>query len=204
MLGTSHIAVGVTGLVVIETVAHGFGVQLVDTIQVGALNIPEGIFLVGATAFGSVLPDIDHEHAYLAQRRVGKGALSFRPLQLIAALVNQVFGHRGATHSLAATALMGALVTIPLAVFFGLPFLGLAFTWGYFSHLLADCMTRAGVKFFLPLSTRSYGPPIRFSTGTPYEYLVVTAIITLAAVIVLLIVGEHGLPAAVWPRGGQG
>lgn len=56
-------------------------------------------------AFGSLLPDIDHPDSSLANEKV-IGIPIFRPLAIV---MEKLFTHRGATHSLAAVALLLAL-----------------------------------------------------------------------------------------------
>jgi len=63
----------------------------------------------------------------------------------------------------------------------------LAIAWGYFAHLLADTLTRGGVKWAWPLGPR-LAVPIAGTTGTLQEALVAWALI-IAALIVCIRIG---------------
>lgn len=111
--------------------------------------------------------------------------LRFRALKEFATVANEVAGHRKFFHSIVATILFGALALLWLSQA-GLPFVALAFAWGYCSHLVADSMTRSGVPWLWPKLT-PYGIPraLRFTTGTPAEYLAVALWVAAAIVAVV-------------------
>lgn len=68
-----------------------------------------------------------------------------------------LFGHRGVMHSLLAVFVLSGAVLM-LHHFYGGSFLlYTAFAFGYFSHLLADSLTKSGMPLLYP-----YKKPIRF------------------------------------------
>ena len=161
MTGKSHVTIGV--ITYASLWAHEIGPfnapLLADTRSVLALPVALALVLLG-----SLLPDLDHPDGRLANERF----LGLPLLKPWAWLVNKVFGHRGATHSLLALAGLVALGELPF-----LPWawvhLGLLLGWGYAFHLLADGMTKSGVPLLWPLDLRFGFPPLRglrFTTGT--------------------------------------
>lgn len=96
---------------------------------------------------GSILPDIDHPKATLSQM--------FFPLKIF----GLIFKHRGFTHSFLAMSLL---------IFFGHNNLHLSATIGlgvgFFSHLIGDMLTPAGVPLFYPIKRR-FRMPITFRTS---------------------------------------
>jgi inner membrane protein len=136
-------------------------------------HIPSAGPLAGVLAVavvGSLAPDIDHPGSTIS-RRVKLLALPFRLLS-----------HRGLTHSLLGiflvTLLIGALHVDLLH--------GAAFISGYASHLIADGMTRAGIRLWYPSKRRFTFVPqmLTLDTGSSFEYLI--ALSSLIASVVLL------------------
>lgn len=69
-------------------------------------------------------------------------------------LISAIFGHRGATHSLAFL-VVATLVAVGLCYMLGFPLIyGVIFGWGYLSHLLADSLTPMGLPDLLWPMTR--------------------------------------------------
>lgn len=108
-----------------------------------------GVAVVGG-AVGGLLPDIDHPTS-----RIGRRA------PIISKFINSVCGHRGFTHTILANMLFAYLLFL-LAAFipdvlrgFYFPF-ALGLIIGYFSHLLLDMLTRAGIPLFYPFSSKAF------------------------------------------------
>lgn len=112
----------------------GFGTQLATGIPMtGLLAYPS---YYGGVTLGSLLPDIDHPQSYLGRR-----------LRILSVPINKLFGHRGFTHSIFFTLLLG-IATAPWWAVNPLFFGGLLL--GYSSHLLADMTTPSGVPLLYP------------------------------------------------------
>lgn len=129
MKGSTHIMFGTL---------LGVGTQIVTGIPMTTfLSYPSyygGVFL------GSLLPDIDHPQSYLGRRT--------KPLSV---LINKCFGHRGFTHSLLSTLILGVASAVYWSVnplFFG------GFLLGYLSHLLGDMTTPSGIPLLYPNKKR--------------------------------------------------
>jgi membrane-bound metal-dependent hydrolase YbcI (DUF457 family) len=142
------------------------------------------VLLLGVVVLASVLPDLDHPRAALAQLRLGRRGLlkHVRPLSPVARTASYAFGHRGLLHSLAALVLI-VLAADQLAI----PGFALALGWGYGLHLFADAMTRQGVPLLRPLVRENFRlpPPLAITTGSPAEALYVAAILVASAVVSL-------------------
>ena len=190
MLGRSHAVLGGTATAVV-LFTNGF--NLIES------PVPFTVGMVIGTLAG-LLPDIDSANAKIrttfgvgrqqARRELrrwrSKGILE-RILDffqwIIAAFLNVVdrlLPHRGITHwGLTALVLTGVLVYICNTQ--GLTAaIWLSFGAGYFSHLLGDGVTRAGVPFWAPFYQRS----VRFlprnlciRTGSWQEGLMLTVIL---------------------------
>lgn len=116
----------------------GFGTQIATGLpMVGFIAYPS---YYGGIVLGSLLPDIDHPQSYLGRR-----------LWFLSAPINKLFGHRGITHSLLFTAILG-IVTAPWWAINPLFFGGILL--GYFSHLLADMTTVSGIPLLYPNKKR--------------------------------------------------
>lgn len=97
--------------------------------------------IIPAALLTSLLPDIDHPKSVLGQR-----------LRWIALPIARAFGHRGFTHSLLAIAGGMALFQLDVPRSWPIPADALhAMIIGYFSHLLADMLTPAGVPLLWPM-----------------------------------------------------
>lgn len=116
----------------------GAGTQILSGIpMVGLLAYPS---YYGGIALGSLLPDIDHPRSYLGSM-----------FPFLSVPISKLFGHRGFTHSLMATSILGIATAywwVSNPLFFG----GLLL--GYLSHLLADMTTPSGVPLLYPKKKR--------------------------------------------------
>src|SRR5260370_910609 len=164
MEGRSHLLVGLTGGVVLDSIVHLTGPSLTHATAVPlALLIKKAIFyfMVG---FGALLPDIDNARSTLGRKLgwVSKG-------------IQHVAGHRTIFHSLLGL-LLGSILAIgleQLVVYllarqgFILPaqFVGashlvfFAVLFGCIMHIAADSLTQGGVPLFWPSHKRLCVPP---------------------------------------------
>lgn len=97
-------------------------------------------------AFGGLLPDVDHPHS-----RIG------RLVPFVPTLLYRTTGHRGATHSLLATWLVGLAGYAAGTYGWGEPwgrFAAEALVAGYLAHLAGDFLTNRGIALLWPLDTR--------------------------------------------------
>ncbi len=123
------------------------------------INAPFSIGFYGGVILGSTLPDIDHPSSYIGRR-----------LKPISKLVNKLCGHRGFTHSIPCTLIVGALSLLP-AIVLPLSFsAGLIF--GYAAHILGDYFSKSGVPLFAPFSKKKYKAPITYRTGKLSEVVI--------------------------------
>jgi inner membrane protein len=181
MLGKSHLVVGLTAGVVLDSIVHLSGPPLTMSGPVPlSLVVNKAIFyfMVG---LGALLPDIDNARSSLGRKLgwVSKG-------------IQRVAGHRTIFHSLLGLAL-GALLAIGLEqlaeyllaqrglvlpaqliaeqhlVFFAVLF-------GCIMHIAADSLTEGGVPLLWPNHRRFGFPPDphwRFRTGDWPEHVIV-------------------------------
>jgi membrane-bound metal-dependent hydrolase YbcI (DUF457 family) len=181
MLGKSHLVVGLTAGVVLDSIVHLSGPPLTMSGPVPlSLVVNKAIFyfMVG---LGALLPDIDNARSSMGRKLgwVSKG-------------IQRVAGHRTIFHSLLGLAL-GALLAIGLErlVEYLLARRGLslpaqligeqhlvffAVLFGCIMHLAADSLTEGGIPLFWPNHTR-FGfpsdPHWRFRTGDWPEHVIV-------------------------------
>lgn len=166
MTGKTHIAIGV---------AAGLTLSLGKPIN-------EQIFIVAASALGSLIPDLDHAKSKLNQkllifkrelyRIIFFIAISALFLYLYMQSLNTIFAllsiiflfigvstHRGFTHSILGF-LIFAYIIKNITDPFNLDSIAKAISLGYLSHLLADFLTPKGIKLFYPLNTNIASPII--------------------------------------------
>jgi len=128
-----------------------------QTLGETSTHIAMGIAIAGG-AIGALIPDIDHPSS-----KVGK---KVKPVSVV---INQVFGHRGFTHTILAFLLfvLGLFLlvgVIPVAYQgYYFPF-ALGLMIGYASHLVLDMMTVSGVPLLYPFSNHSFRIA-KFRTG---------------------------------------
>lgn len=198
MEGPSHVAFGVAGAVVIESMLHISSPPLFplpSNASALASTLTSTVTYFGCAALGSIAPDIDN-----AQSTIGKrfGILS-KGIQHFA-------GHRTFFHSLLGLAFIGALLwfiqygigwflstrlhlttgnQLPSGIGSSITIhkdIGIAlaaFLIGYFLHLVADSLTIGGVPWLFPNRTRYGFPPNRnqrFKSGSLREPIVVVVI----------------------------
>ncbi len=161
MQGSTHIAIGfMTG----ATVAAHYHVPLY--LETGAV--------LTIAAVGSLLPDIDHPASKISH----SVKLFGRPFQL--------FAHRGLTHSLVVVVGMALFVAF---FYFGTVDAG-ALLRGYISHLLADALTKSGIRLWWPSQRRFRLLPKRIAvvTGSLVDWLF--AVVALVIAVWILVQGH--------------
>jgi inner membrane protein len=181
MLGKSHLLVGITGGVVLDSLFHVSGPPLTGASHITLELIVNKAIFYAMVAFGALLPDIDN-----ARSTYG------RKLGWISRQIQHVAGHRTIFHSLLGLVFGSALAVglqqlviylltrrglTPPAQYIGESQLVLiAVLLGCILHIAADGLTEGGVPLFWP-SHKRYGfppnPRWRFRTGDWPEPVIV-------------------------------
>ncbi len=190
MVGRSHLLVGLTAGVVLDSIVHLTGPALTMTPSVPLELVVKKVIFYLMVAFGALLPDIDNAHSLMGHKLgwVSKG-------------IQRIAGHRTIFHSLLGL-LLGSLLAIgleQLVVYllaqrgFILPahFVGashlvfFAVLFGCITHIAADSLTEGGVPLLWPNHKRFGFPPNpswRFRTGDWPEYVIVYLFMVLVGV----------------------
>jgi len=196
MRGRNHFVVGIAAAALMQGAAPYIHAHSVfgATLDARWMMIPA----LGFAALGGLLPDID-----LASSLIAHDTGTGRDQGCLTGFVfhwirKGLGGHRGLTHSLwvclgCVLALGLNLGTLHLGDYAlrlnwdGLlgswSDLGTAFTLGYVSHVVADMLTRDGVKFAYPFSEAEIGVgprALRFPNGAWPEYVWVVALVIVA------------------------
>ena len=117
---------------------------------------PDSVGLL-ALIVGTLAPDIDGNGSITRPGTIlrqllgrGIGRILDAVFEILAALVNLMFGHRGFIHSpaVAIALMLAAVFTTSESLFW--------FGAGYLTHILGDAMTPAGVPLLSPLSNRRF------------------------------------------------
>ncbi len=190
MEGRSHLLVGLTAGIVLDSFVHLTGDPLTAAKVVPlALIIKKAVYYF-SVGFGSLLPDIDNARSTLGHR-----------LGWISKEIQHIAGHRTLFHSLLGL-LLGSLLALGLEqlvvlvlsqhelvlpaqfvrgshlVFYGVLF-------GCVMHIAADALTLGGVPLFWPNRKRFGFPPnskFRFRTGTWPEFVIVWSFMILVGI----------------------
>ncbi len=190
MQGKSHLLVGLTAGVVLDSLVHLSGDPLTMAKAVPLVLLMRKAVYYFAVGFGSLLPDIDNARSTMGHH-----------FGIISKEIQHIAGHRTLFHSLLGLAL-GSLLAIGLEqvvvlllsqrgwilpalfvkgshlVFFGVLF-------GCAMHIAADALTLGGVPLLWPNHKRFGFPPNprwRFRTGTWRESVIVWSFMILVAV----------------------
>lgn len=190
MLGKSHLLVGLTAGIVLDSVAQISGPHLVGASHIQfSLVLNKALYYV-MVGFGALLPDIDNARSTLGKK-----------LGWVSREIQHVFGHRTLFHSF-----LG--LGIGSAIAFGLEKLAeylllsrgnallahliesthmvlIAVLFGSIMHIVADGLTTEGVPLFWPMRTYYGFPPNRhwrFRTGTWPEHVIVYSFMLLVGV----------------------
>jgi membrane-bound metal-dependent hydrolase YbcI (DUF457 family) len=181
MLGKSHLMVGLTAGVVLDSIAHisGSPLTMAGSVPLGlVVNKAIFYFMVG---FGALLPDIDNARSHMG-----------RKLGWVSKEIQHIAGHRTLFHSILGLVL-GSLLAIGLerlveyllgqrGFVFPAQLIGashlvfFAVLFGCVIHIAADALTEGGVPLFWPNHHRFGFPPNprwRFRTGDWPEFVIV-------------------------------
>ena len=189
MEGRSHLLIGLTAGVVLDSMIHLSGDPLTMAKAVPLVLLVKKAVYYFAVGFGALLPDIDNARSTLG-RRMG----------VVSKEIQHLAGHRTFFHSILGL-IFGSLLAIGLEqvviyllsqhglslpaqlvgashlVFFGVLF-------GAIMHIAADALTQGGVPLFWPNRKRYGFPPNphwRFRTGTWPEFVIVWTFMTVVA-----------------------
>lgn len=190
MEGKSHLLVGLTAGVVLDSFAHLSGDPLTMAKTVSLALLMQKVIYYFSVGFGALLPDIDNARSTLGHK-----------FGIVSKSIQHIAGHRTVFHSLLGLAI-GSLLAIGLqqvVVYllsqrgFTLPaqlvgtshlvFFGVLF--GCIMHITADALTLGGVPLLWPNPKRFGFPPNphwRFKTGTWPEFVIVWAFMILVGV----------------------
>jgi inner membrane protein len=190
MEGRSHLLVGLTAGVVLDSFVHLTGDPLTVAKTVPLVLIVRKIIYYFAVGFGALLPDIDNARSTMGHK-----------FGIVSKEIQRIAGHRTVFHSLLGL-LIGSLLAIGLeqvvislldkqnlsvpAAFVGashLVFFGVLF--GCIMHIAADALTLGGVPLLWPNRKRFGFPPNphwRFRTGSWPEFVIVWTFMLLVAI----------------------
>jgi membrane-bound metal-dependent hydrolase YbcI (DUF457 family) len=190
MLGKSHLLVGLTAGVVLDSFVHLSGPPLTMSGSVPLTLVVNKAIFYFMVGFGALLPDIDNARSTMG-----------RKLGWVSKEIQHVAGHRTLFHSILGL-FLGSLLAIGLErlaeyllvqrgfvlstqligathlVFFAVLF-------GCVMHIVADGLTEGGVPLLWPDHHRYGFPPNprwRFRTGDWPEYLIVYSFMLLVGI----------------------
>jgi membrane-bound metal-dependent hydrolase YbcI (DUF457 family) len=187
MVGRSHLLIGLTAGVVLDSMVHLSGPPLAMTTSIPLELIIKKVVFYLMVALGALLPDIDNAQSTLGHK-----------FGWISKEIQHIAGHRTIFHSLLGL-LLGAVLAIgleQLVVFllaqrgFILPaqfvrashLVFVAVMFGCIIHIASDALTEGGVPLLWP-SRKRYGfppnPHWRFRTGDWPEYVIVYSLMLL-------------------------
>jgi membrane-bound metal-dependent hydrolase YbcI (DUF457 family) len=181
MEGRSHLLVGLTAGVVLDSLVHVTGDPLTMAKYVPLTLLVKKAVFYFAVGFGALLPDIDNAHSTLGHK-----------LGWVSKSIQRIAGHRTLFHSLLGLVLGSLLalgleqvvsylllrqgLIIPAMFVRGEHLVFIAVVFGCIMHIAADALTEGGVPLFWP-SHKRYGfppnPHWRFRTGTWPEFVIV-------------------------------
>ncbi len=190
MEGRSHLLVGLTAGVVLDSFVHLSGPPLTMVKAVTLALIVKKIVYYVMVGFGALLPDIDNARSTLGHR-----------LGRVSKEIQHLAGHRTIFHSILGL-VFGSLLAIGLqeAVIYLLAQRGFvapaiyirgsflvffAVLFGCIMHIAADALTQGGVPLLWPNRKRFGFPPNphwRFRTGTWPEFVIVWGFMILVAI----------------------
>jgi membrane-bound metal-dependent hydrolase YbcI (DUF457 family) len=190
MEGRSHLLVGLTAGVVLDSVVHLTGDPLTMAKYVSLTLLVKKAVYYCCVGFGSLLPDIDNARSTLGHK-----------FGWVSKSIQHLAGHRTLFHSLLGLAL-GSLIALGLEqlVSYLLFTRGLAVPaqlvrashlvffavlFGCIMHIAADGLTEGGVPLLWPNHRRFGFPPNphwRFRTGTWPEFVIVWGFMLLVGV----------------------
>jgi membrane-bound metal-dependent hydrolase YbcI (DUF457 family) len=190
MQGRSHLLVGLTAGVVLDSMVHITGDPLTMAKYVPLVLLVKKAVFYSMVGLGALLPDIDNAHSTLGHK-----------LGWISKGIQHIAGHRTLFHSLLGL-LLGSLLALGLEqlVIYLLATRGfvipamfvraehlvfIAVLFGCIMHIAADALTEGGVPLFWPYTKRYGFPPSsrwRFRTGTWPEFVIVYGFMILVGI----------------------
>jgi membrane-bound metal-dependent hydrolase YbcI (DUF457 family) len=190
MEGRSHLLVGLTAGVVLDSMVHLTGEPLTMAKVVPLTLIVKKIVYYFMVGFGALLPDIDNAHSTLGHK-----------FGWVSKQIQHIAGHRTLFHSLLGL-LLGSLLalaleqltsylllqhgfTIPAQYVSGSHLVFTAVLFGCIMHIAADGLTEGGVPLLWPYRKRFGFPPNphwRFRTGTWPEFVIVWSFMLLVGI----------------------
>jgi membrane-bound metal-dependent hydrolase YbcI (DUF457 family) len=190
MEGRSHLLIGLTAGVVLDSALHITGEPLLAAKGVTIGLLVNKIIYYTMVGFGALLPDIDNARSTLGHK-----------FGWISKEIQHLAGHRTLFHSLLGL-LIGSLMAIGLEQLVAyllvqrgyiLPaqfitashLIFIAVLFGCIIHIAADAMTEGGVPLLWPNHKRFGFPPNphwRFRTGTWPEFVIVWSFMILVGV----------------------
>lgn len=177
MTGKTHMAAGITAGLILSA----------------GQPLENRVLFVGASIIGSLVPDLDHPKSKLNQKILlvhnnffrlifytlvgavfiyfdnftGNKILRYLGIMLI---IVGLSSHRSITHSLLGLFLFLSIVYIGILKY-GLYQILWGFAAGYFSHLILDFFTPAGIQLFFPVD-KNISAPVTIKTNGVAEYLI--------------------------------
>ncbi len=190
MEGRSHLLIGLTAGVVLDSVAHITGDPLLAAKGITIGLIVNKVIYYTMVGFGALLPDIDNAHSTLGHK-----------LGWVSKEIQHIAGHRTLFHSLLGL-LIGSLMAIgleqlvayllvqrgyiiPVQFITVSHVIFIAVLFGCIIHIAADAMTEGGVPLLWPNHKRFGFPPNphwRFRTGTWPEFVIVWSFMILVGI----------------------
>src|SRR6266567_6541833 len=190
MEGRSHLLVGLTAAVVLDSMVHLTGDPLTMAKVVPLTLIVKKAVYYFMVGFGSLLPDIDNAHSTLGHK-----------LGWISKEIQHIAGHRTLFHSLLGL-LIGSLMAIgleqlvayllvqrgyiiPAQFITASHLVFIAVLFGCIMHIAADGLTEGGVPLLWPNDKRFGFPPNqhwRIRSGTWPEFVIVWSFMILVGV----------------------
>ena len=180
MEGRSHILVGLTAAIAVDSLLHLSGPTLMLATSLSAGLLVKKVVFFSMVVLGSLLPDIDNAHSTLGHK-----------LGFVSREIQHVAGHRRFCHSLLGLALGGLValaleqlviyllaqkgLVIPARFVGGSHLVVVAVLFGALTHLAADSLTEGGVPLLWPSHRRFGFPPNphwRFRSGSWPELFV--------------------------------
>ncbi|HZS77554.1 MAG TPA: metal-dependent hydrolase [Ktedonobacteraceae bacterium] len=190
MLGKSHLLVGLTGGIVVDSLFHVTGSPLTLATAVPLTLLVKKAVYYFFVGFGALLPDIDNARSSMG-----------RKLGWVSKEIQHVAGHRTVFHSILGLVVGSVLAvglqqlviyllaqrgfTVPAQFIGGSNLVLVAVLIGCILHIAADALTEGGVPLFWP-SHKRYGfppnPHWRFRTGTWPEPVIVYSFMLLVGI----------------------
>jgi len=136
-------------------------------------EIPIGLAFTAGLIVGTLLPDIDEPNSFISRRTsitITKRKSGKRKRVGLSTLIHMLFGHRGFTHSIAATGILSLLLYVWMHPFV----IGLVIGYGF--HIVGDFFSKRGVPLLHPLSKKRFKIHL-YTTGRWSESVIFAVIL---------------------------